>query len=293
MSESSKQESREKNRIALTSVIAAIFLTSFKLIIGFTTNSLGILSEAAHSGLDLVAAFVTLLAVRVAAKPADEDHQYGHGKVENLSALIETMLLLITCVWIIYEVYERLTGAHVKIDVSFWSFFVIIVSIIVDISRSRALMRIAKKYNSQALEADALHFSTDIYSSGVVLIGLLAYKLGYGFADSIAALIVAIIVIFISLKLGKRSIDVLLDKAPTGVKERVIEIASGTKGVFHVHDVRVRNSGADTLIELNIHVDPGLDINTAHAISEQVEEQICREIIKSKVVIHIEPEENT
>lgn len=293
MTESAKIENKEKNRIALTSVIAAVFLTAIKLIIGVSTNSLGILSEAAHSGLDLVAAFVTFLAVRVSAKPADEDHQYGHGKVENLSALIETFLLLITCGWIIYEVYKRLTGSNVVIDVSFWSFLVILVSIVVDISRSRALRRIAKKYNSQALEADALHFSTDIYSSAVVLIGLAAYKFGYTYADSIAALIVAIIVIIISLELGKRSIDVLLDKAPVGVKERVMEIASKTTGVFYVHDVRVRNSGAETLIELNIHVNPELDINSAHAISEKVEEQICSEIPRSKVIVHYEPEENT
>jgi len=277
----------------MTSVIAAVFLTSFKLIIGFSTNSLGILSEAAHSGLDLVAAFVTLLAVRVSSKPADDDHQYGHGKVENLSALIETILLLITCGWIIFEVYKRLTGEAVQVDVSFWSFLVIIVSIIVDISRSRALMRIAKKYNSQALEADALHFSTDIYSSAVVLAGLFAYSFGIHFADSIAALIVAVIVIFISLRLGKRSIDVLMDKAPEGVKEKVEAIVVKLNGIYNVHDVRVRNSGAETLIELNIHVDPSLDINSAHAISETVEEAVAKEIRNCKVVVHIEPEENT
>jgi cation diffusion facilitator family transporter len=287
------EEKKEKNRIAMTSVIAAVFLTSFKLIIGFSTNSLGILSEAAHSGLDLVAAFVTLLAVRVSSKPADDDHQYGHGKVENLSALIETILLLITCGWIIFEVYKRLTGEAVQVDVSFWSFLVIIVSIIVDISRSRALMRIAKKYNSQALEADALHFSTDIYSSAVVLAGLFAYSFGIHFADSIAALIVAVIVIFISLRLGKRSIDVLMDKAPVGVKEKVEAIVVKLNGIYNVHDIRVRNSGAETLVELNIHVDPSLDINSAHAISETVEEAVAKEIRNCKVVVHIEPEENT
>lgn len=286
-----KTEEKEKNNIALTSVLAAVFLTSIKLFIGLSTNSLGILSEAAHSGLDLVAALVTLLAVRVSSKPADEDHQYGHGKVENLSALIETFLLLITCGWIIYEVFERLTVKHIAVDVSFWSFFVIIISIIVDITRSRALMKIAKRYNSQALEADALHFSTDIYSSGVVLIGLAAYKFGFMYADSIAALIVAVIVIGISLQLGKRSIDVLLDKAPTGVKEKVEQITTKISGVFKVHDIRVRNSGPETLIELNIHVDPKLDINSAHAISDEVEEIIKQQIRKSNVVVHIEPEE--
>jgi cation diffusion facilitator family transporter len=284
-------EKREKNRIAITSVAAAVFLTSFKMIVGIYTNSLGILSEAAHSGLDLIAALVTLLAVRVSSKPADEDHQYGHGKVENLSALIETLLLLITCGWIISEVIDRLLGKHVAVDISVWSFLVIIISIIIDFSRSRALMRIAKKYNSQALEADALHFSTDIYSSVVVLIGLVVYKIGFTLGDSVAALIVAVIVIGISIRLGKRSIDVLLDKAPTGAKEKVASITKAIEGVLNVHDIRVRNSGAETMIELNIHVDPKLDINSAHEISRQVEETINTEIPKSTVVVHIEPDE--
>jgi cation diffusion facilitator family transporter len=291
MSYSDLTEKREKNRIAVTSVGAAIFLTLFKMVVGIYTNSLGILSEAAHSGLDLIAALVTLLAVRVSSKPADEDHQYGHGKVENLSALIETVLLLITCGWIISEVIERLLGKQVAVDISVWSFMVIIVSIIVDISRSRALMRIAKKYNSQALEADALHFSTDIYSSVVVLVGLFAYKIGFYMGDSIAALIVAVIVIGISIRLGKRSIDVLLDKAPTGVKEKVASITMAIEGVLNAHDIRVRNSGAETMIELNIHVDPKLDINSAHEISRQVEDTINAEIPKSRVVVHIEPDE--
>jgi len=291
MNSSVISEEVEKNRIALMSVIAAVFLTVFKLIVGYVTNSLGILSEAAHSGLDLIAALVTLIAVRVSNKPADEDHQYGHGKVENLSALIETILLLLTCIWIIYEVYHRLVSRTVIVDVSFWSYLVVSVSIVVDISRSRALMRIAKKYNSQALEADALHFSTDIFSSAVVLFGLIAYKLGFLFADSIAALIVAAIVIGISIRLGKRAIDVLLDKAPEGVKEKVGSIALNTNGVRKVHDIRVRNSGAETLIELNIHVDYNLDINSAHVISEIVENSIQSEIPKSRVIVHIEPEE--
>jgi len=293
MSFADKIEEKEKKRIALTSVIAAVFLTGFKLGIGLWTNSLGILSEAAHSGLDLIAALVTLLAVRVASKPADEDHQYGHGKVENLSALIETLLLLITCVWIIYEVIHRLLGKAVPVDVSAWGFFVIIFSMIIDFTRSRALLRIAKKYNSQALEADALHFSTDIFSSGVVLIGLAVYSFGFHYADSAAALVVAIIVIMISIRLGKRAIDVLLDKAPIGVKEKLTQLTLSIPEVIEVHDIRVRNSGAETLIELNIHVDNKLNIKTAHEISNIVEETIQKEITKSRVVVHIEPEENS
>ena len=209
---------KEKNRIALTSVIAAVFLTSFKLVIGMLTGSLGILSEALHSGLDLLAALITLFAVRFADKPADSDHNYGHGKIENYSALVETLLLLVTCIWIIYEAVKRLVTGRVEIEVTIWSFIVIFTSIIIDISRSRALYRVARKHNSQALEADALHFSTDIWSSCVVLIGLVGAAFSFYSADSIAALIVAMIVLVVSYRLGKRSFDTLIDKAPIGLK---------------------------------------------------------------------------
>ncbi|MCU7496013.1 MAG: cation transporter [Ignavibacteria bacterium] len=284
-------EEKEKKRVASSSLIAAVFLTSFKLVVGISTNSLGILSEAAHSGLDLVAALVTYIAIRMSSKPADEEHHFGHGKMENISALFETVLLLITCFWIISEVIKRLTGAQMEVEVNFWSFLVILTSMGIDISRSNSLRRIAKKYKSQALEADALHFSSDIFSSGVVLIGLAGYAIGFHYADSIAALIVAIIVIFISLQLGRRSIDVLLDKAPEGIKEKVSRIVSRTPEVLQWHDIRVRNSGANVLVELKIHVAPNLSINKAHEISHRVEESICSEIEKCEVQIHIEPEE--
>src|ERR1051325_4094219 len=158
----------EKRSVALNSLLAAIAITFLKLVVGVTTRSLGILSEAAHSGLDLVAALVTLLSVRVSDKPADAEHQYGHGKVENFSAFIETGLLLLTCVWIVWEAVRRLSGHHsVHIEPSLAAFGVMFLSMLVDWWRSRKLQVIADKYDSQALEADALHFSTDIFSSGV------------------------------------------------------------------------------------------------------------------------------
>src|ERR1035437_8546574 len=197
---------KEKRRVAFLSVIAAIFITGFKLIIGLLTGSLGILSEALHSALDLVAAVITYFSVRVSDRPADREHNYGHGKVENLSALIETILLLVTCVWIIYEAINRLTSGKVHIEVTYWSYIVVISSIIIDFTRSRALSRVAKKHNSQALEADALHFSTDIWSSTVVLFGLIAFQfLHWKNADSIAALLVAIIVLYVSYQLGRKA----------------------------------------------------------------------------------------
>src|SRR5215471_7075413 len=171
MPESAADAVREKSRAAASSVAGAVGLTALKLLVGFATGSLGILAEAAHSGLDLVAAAMTLVAVRISGRPADRSHLYGHGKVENLSALVETLLLLGTCAWIAWEASRRLLYHRVEVQVTAWSFAVMFTSIVVDFSRSRVLSRAAEKYKSQALEADALHFKTDIWSSAVVILG--------------------------------------------------------------------------------------------------------------------------
>ncbi|MRR31299.1 cation transporter, partial [bacterium] len=220
---------KEKNNAALSSVIAAVGLTTFKIIVGVLTGSLGILAEAAHSGLDLVAAMVTLFAVRVSGRVADEEHTYGHGKVENLSALFETLLLLATSVWIIYEAIQRLFFKSVQVEISIWAFLVMGTSIVIDFTRSRILYAAAKKHNSQALEADALHFSTDIWSSSVVIVVLILVKISelspkLSFlhkADAVAAMGVALIVIYVSFQLGMRTVQALLDSAPKGSEERI------------------------------------------------------------------------
>src|SRR5216684_671681 len=213
----------EKRGVALNSVLAAVAITALKVLVGVSTRSLGILSEAAHSALDLVAAIITLFSVRVSDKPADADHQYGHGKVENFSAFIETGLLLLTCIWIISEAVKRLFFHSVEIEPSAAAFVVMLLSILVDAWRSRALGRIATKYDSQALEADALHFSTDIWSSSVVILGLALVQLGRSYhvtwlskADPIAALFVAGVVVSVSWRLARRTVDALLDAAPPG-----------------------------------------------------------------------------
>jgi len=285
-----KSSSQEKRSVALFSIIAAIFITLFKLIIGLLTRSLGILSEALHSGLDLIAAIITYFSVRVSDKPADEDHNFGHGKVENLSALFETFLLLITCVWIIYEAVSRLVTGNVHIQINIWSYVVVVSSIIIDFSRSRALSKAAKKHNSQALEADALHFSTDIWSSSVVLVGLICANFGFHYADSIAALIVALIVIFISFRLGKRAIDILLDKSPKDTIKKVNDVLKGLNDITDFHDVKIRTAGADIFIELNIHVNPLISIEDAHDITHKVEEEIKNKIGRCEIHIHTEPE---
>lgn len=280
---------KEKNRVAGVSVLAAIFLTGIKLVVGVLTGSLGILSEALHSALDLVAAAITWIAVRVSDKPADEDHQFGHGKIENLSALVETLLLLVTCVWIIYEAIDRLRTGNTHIEVNAWSYIVVITAIVVDITRSRALMKVAKKYNSQALEADALHFSTDVWSSLVVLGGLICANFGIYVADSIAALVVAIIVIYVCYRLGKRAINVLLDTVPAETYNKIRKVLDGITEIEHYHDLKVRASGAEIFAELNIHVKPDMDIRQSHDIATMIENKIQSEIMRCHVHVHIEP----
>src|SRR5579862_4791395 len=240
----------DKRAAAGNSVLAAVVITGLKVVVGFTTGSLGILSEAAHSALDLIAALITFFSVSVSDKPADADHQYGHGKVENFSAFVETGLLLLTCAWIIYEAVLRLFFRRVEIEPAIAAFAVMLFSMAVDWWRSRALGRIASKYDSQALEADALHFSTDIWSAGVVVLGLILVLIGRTYrvdwlrdSDPIAALFVAGVVVSVSWRLARRTIDALLDAAPPGVRSKIYDAVSRVEGVLEVDRVRIRRAG--------------------------------------------------
>ena len=295
----SQEAKKEKRAAALSSVIAAIGLTTFKLIVGLLTNSLGILAEAAHSALDLVAAAMTYFAVRVSDKPADKEHPFGHGKIENLSALFETVLLLATSAWIIYEAVQRLFFVSIKVEASIWSFIVMGTSIVIDFTRSRLLSRAAIKYKSQALEADALHFSTDIWSSSVVILGLIGLSIASRIpgldwmhkADSVAALVVAVIVIYISAELGWRTISALLDTAPRGLAEKIEKVAASIHGVVDAHAIRIRPSGAHTFIDMHVTMDGSVTLKEAHAATELIEDAILKEISPADVTVHVEPAE--
>jgi cation diffusion facilitator family transporter len=288
----------EKNRVALVSVLAALVLTGTKVGVGLWTGSLGVLAEALHSGLDLMAAVVTLWAVHASSRPADKEHAYGHGKIENLSALFETALLLVTSVWIIKEAIERLFfRAQVHVDANLWSFLVVILSIVVDFSRSRALSKVAKKYDSQALEADALHFATDIWSSLVVLLGLGGVLAAHTFdlpwlakADAVAALGVALVVVLVSLRLGKKSIADLLDAVPSDLPGRISSLAA-VAGVREVKHVRVRRSGPEVFVDLILVVDKAESLQRSHEIACGAEAAIKREWTTADVVVHVEPAE--
>ena len=293
----SQDSAHEKKWAAMSSLIAAVGLTGFKIVVGLTTGSLGILAEAAHSGLDLMAALMTFLAVGISGKPADHNHLYGHGKAENLSALFETLLLLVTCVWIIYEATHRLLFHPVELKVTFWSFAVMITSIVVDVSRSRVLYRAARKYNSQALEADALHFSTDIWSSSVVILGLVCVKIGgrvpgLAFlhqADSIAAILVGLIVVYISVNLGVRTVQALLDVAPSGIERKIISAVEVLPGVTGCHHVRVRYSGPQLFVDIHVLLEGNQTLKDAHNLTEEIENTIQKLIPNADVTVHPEP----
>jgi len=286
-----EKQQAEKKGVALNSIFAAIAITLLKVVVGITTGSLGILSEAAHSGLDLVAAAITYFSVRVSDRPADAIHQYGHGKVENFSAFIETALLLATCVWIVYEAAKRLFFHSVEIEPSVWAFVVMGISIMVDLWRSRRLLRVAEKYNSQALLADALHFSTDVWSSSVVIVGLVLVLLGRNYsvpwlakADPIAALVVACIVVYVSWRLARETIDALLDAAPAGIRSRIIANVSSVNGVLAVDRVRIRRGGNKYFADIAV----AMPRNVTFQKSEQVANDaasVVRELLPGSDVV--------
>jgi cation diffusion facilitator family transporter len=282
----------EKRGVAGNSVLAAFVITGLKLAVGISTGSLGILSEAAHSGLDLIAAFITFLSVGVSDKPADADHQYGHGKIENFSAFVETGLLLVTCAWIVYEAVLRLFFRRVEIEPSIAAFAVMLISMIVDFWRSRILGRIARKYDSQALEADALHFSTDIWSAGVVIVGLLLVLAGRTYhvdwlrdSDPIAALFVAGVVISVSWRLARRTIDALLDAAPPGVRSQIQDAVAHVEGVLEVDRVRIRRAGNRYFADLTVGLARTVTFQRSRQLAAAVSDAVHRVLPDSDVTV--------
>jgi len=287
---------REKRAVAGSSVAAAVVITGLKIAVGVATGSLGVLSEAAHSGLDLIAAVVTLFSVRVSDKPADADHQYGHGKVENFSAFIETGLLLLTCAWIIYEALKRLFFHHVEIEPSVAAFLVMLLSIAVDGWRSRALGRVARKYDSQALEADALHFATDVWSSSVVILGLLLVLAGrtYGIdwlrdADPVAALFVAGVVVSVSWRLARRTIDALLDAAPPGIRNQILNSIGTVEGVLEVERVRIRRAGNRYFADVSLGLARNFTFQRSEQVAAEVTEHVHQVLPDADVMVHPVP----
>jgi cation diffusion facilitator family transporter len=289
------EEGREKKRAALLSVGSAFLLLSLKTFLVVRTGSLGVLSEALHSGLDLLAAVITFLSVRVADQPADERHPYGHGKFENFSAFVETGLLVLTALYIVYEAFDRLFFHNVHIQPSVTAILVLLVALSIDLTRARALGHVAKKYSSDAIEADALHFSTDVWSTIVVIagIGLVwagnAWNLPWlNYADAVAGLTVAAVILWVGAQLGRRTLDALLDAAPEGLQQEIARAVSRMDGVLDVDRVRVRRAGNRHFVDATVSVARTATLEQVHALSDAIEKRIG-EIVPADVMVHAEP----
>jgi cation diffusion facilitator family transporter len=288
-------ESREKKRAALLSVGSALLLVSLKSFLVIRTGSLGVLSEALHSGLDLVAAIITFLSIRVSDQPADERHPYGHGKFENFSAFVETGLLLLTALYVIYEAFDRMFFHSVHIQPSVLAILVLLIALSIDITRAKRLSHVAAKYSSEALEADALHFSTDVWSTTVVIAGIALVWAGEKwnvpwliYADAIAGLVVAAVILWVGSRLGKRTLDALLDAAPEGLQEQITGVVEKMEGVLSVQRLRLRRAGNRYFVDATVSVPRTASLEQVHAWSDAIERRVG-EIVPSDVVVHAEP----
>ncbi len=296
-----EHRSEAKRAAALSSVVAAFAITLLKLITGVLTGSLGMLSEAAHSAIDLVAAGITLFTVRIADRPADEEHNYGHGKLESISAAIEILLMLGSCLWIAIEACRRIVfHHHLDLRWSVWPFIVLLLSITVDFTRSRHLKRVADEQRSEALAADALHFGTDIWSSVAVLFGLLAAFAGQRFhipileyADPVAALAVALIIIRVTWRLARQTFDSLLDATPPEVREKIrtdlVHDLEATDGILSVERVRVRRSGSNYFVDLTLGIPRNVTFQRSEQITFAATAAVQRRLPEADVVIHTVP----
>jgi len=288
-------EVQEKKRAALLSVGSAVVLLSLKTFLVARTGSLGVLSEALHSGLDFLAAIITYLSVRMSDQPADEGHPYGHAKFENFSAFVETGLLLITAVFIIYEGIDRLFFHHVHIQPSVIAVLILLVALSIDITRAKALGHVARKYHSEAIEADALHFSTDVWSTIVVIAGIGLVWAGdtwhlpwLVYADSIAGLAVAGVILWVGSRLGRRTLDALVDAAPEGLRQEIARAVARMEGVLDVDRVRVRRAGNRHFVDATVSVARTTSLEQVHALSDAIEKRIG-EIVPADVMVHAEP----
>ena len=289
------EEVREKKRAALLSVGSALLLVSLKTFLVVRTGSLGVLSEALHSGLDLVAAIITFLSVRMSDQPADEKHPYGHGKFENFSAFVETGLLLLTALYVIYEAFMRLFFRSVHIQPSLTAILILLCALGIDMTRARKLTHVARKFSSDALEADALHFSTDVWSTMVVIVGVGLVWAGEKwnmpaliYADAIAGLAVAGVILWVGSQLGRRTVDALLDAAPEGLQPEIARAIARMDGVLEVERVRMRRAGNRYFVDATVSVPRTASLEQVHALSDAIERRVG-EIVPSDVMVHAEP----
>ncbi len=282
-----------QRRTALVSVGAAVALIALKLGAGLPSHSLGLISEAAHSGTDLIAALLTFFAVGVAVRPADVAHQYGHGKAEHLSALAEAAILVLASCFICWRAITHLLGTRpTSVEATWYALAVIAIVIVVDFSRTWISWRASRRYLSEALAANALHFGSDLAGSGAVLFGLLLVRAGYARADSAAALFVAALVLLAATRLMKRNVDVLMDRAPADAEDAARVAIAGIEPAVALRRLRMRQAGGRQFADVVITVPPGAAVGQGHAAADRVEEALHDVLPGSDVVVHVEPQED-
>ena len=274
-------------------MVAAIVLIALKLGAGLASHSLGLISEALHSGTDLVAALLTFFAVGVAVRPADIAHQYGHGKAEHLSALAEAAILVAASFFIAWRAITHLVGGRTaSVEARWYAFAVIGIVIVVDISRTVVLWRASRRYRSAALASNALHFASDLGGSVAVLVGLVLVHEGHKRADSAAALFVAVLVLLAAARLMKRNIDVLMDRAPGDAEQAARAAIARIDPPVTLRRLRMRQAGPRQFMDAVISVPPGAAVGQGHAAADRVEDALSAALPGSDVVVHVEPEED-
>lgn len=288
--------SAEKRWAALVSVAAACVMTALKLSVGLLTGSLGVLSDAAHSALDLAGSALTFLSVRVADRPADRNHPYGHAKIENISAFVETGLMAASALWITAEAVRRIFFHPVRLRYSAWPFLVLAASIVTDLWRSRRLHSVARRTGSEALEADALHFASDIWASVAVLVGLAAAWIGrtqgipwLRYADPAAALIVSGMILVFGWRLAWRAVGALTDAISPELHTRVTEAVRGVDGVLGIDQARVRRSGSSYFADVTLSLPRQMTFQRTETLVRQATSAVQRVLPQADVVIRTVP----
>jgi cation diffusion facilitator family transporter len=278
-----------QRKAALWSVAAAVALIALKLGTGLATHSLGLVSEAAHSGTDLIAALLTFFAVGVAVRPADPGHQYGHGKAEHLAALAEGAFLVLVSGFIVWRAIDRLVNGGATVHATWFAFLVVGIVICIDLARTTASWRAARAYSSPALASNALHFGSDLGGSVAVLVGLLLVRSGHPNADSVAALIVAALVLTAAARLMRRNVDVLMDRAPADAEEAARRAIVDVRPPVQLRRLRMRQAAGRVFADVVIGVDYGAAVGQGHAAADAVERAVQSALPEADVVVHVEP----
>jgi cation diffusion facilitator family transporter len=284
-------EGSGKRRTAIASILAATLLMVLKLGTGLVTGSLGLVSAGIESSGDVVAATVTFFAVRVAGRPADRQHPYGHRRVENLSALAEATILFAGGVIVVVEAIDRLSSGGGMLSATWYVFAVILAAIAVDVTRVLVSLRTARRYRSAALRSNAFHFAGDMAGSVAVLIGLIAVRVGFEAGDAVAALIVAVIIFAAAARLIFENARVLMDTAPAAAHESARDAIAALSPEIELHRLRVRESAGRYFADAVVSVPPGRAVIEGHAAADEVERAVEMALPNSDVVVHVEPRE--